>query len=65
VFGCRFIIVACDGLWKIFDNDTAVAFIDKILKVLMSVCAVYISCNNSNNNNNNNYDNVYGAVIMT
>jgi len=34
---CRFIIVACDGLWKRFDNDSAIEFVDTILQVPMSV----------------------------
>ena len=37
VCGCvvvsRFIIVACDGLWKRFTNESAIEFVDKILKV--------------------------------
>ena len=35
---CRFIIVACDGLWKRFDNDSAVEFVHKILQVQHHTC---------------------------
>lgn len=29
---CRFVIVACDGLWKCFDPDASVKFVNKILQ---------------------------------
>ena len=29
----RFILVACDGLWKAFDAEEALLFVQKIIKV--------------------------------
>ena len=29
----RYVLIACDGLWKAFDNRTAIEFINKVLNV--------------------------------
>ena len=29
----RYVLIACDGLWKAFDNRTATEFINKVLDV--------------------------------
>ena len=34
----RFILVACDGLWKVFSTDEAAAFVTSVLEV--SFCDV-------------------------
>ena len=35
---CRFIIVACDGLWKVFSSEDAAKFVLQVLTVSWLVC---------------------------